>query len=123
MWWKLAFVFLFLFSAQFTMSVRYSHVNEVFNSITHDYLYHAITFSEQTEEAYFNETKVTTMIDEHFTNNLKVNNYEYKITFYRNGRIKKIGERSNEFRINLKANLGFSAFYDKTFKYYVTRNR
>lgn len=104
------------------MSVRYSHVNEVFNSITHDYVYFTLVISENSEELYFDEDKVESTIDYHFDENLRVNDFSYRIVFYRNGRIKKYGERSNEFRINLKANLGFNVYYDKTFHYYVRRN-
>lgn len=120
MWWKFAFLYLFLYSGLTTFSVRYHHVNAVFNGFGHDYLYHSTLMDYETEEVYFDKFKLVEIIDEYFIANIKVLNHEHHITFYSEGRISNESERSRYFTIRLVALLGFNATYDKTYHYYLT---
>lgn len=118
MWWKFAFLFLFLYSGVFSVSTTYHHVNEVFNAISHDYLYHAILTNLMTEEIYFNKPLVRELVANHFAKHLKTPDYQYILTFYTEGRVSAESEPSILFTINLTVPLGFLATYDKTFTYY-----
>ncbi len=120
MWANFAFLFLFFFTAAFFVSSGYHHVNEVFNAITHDYLYHATLINLESEEVYFAKDIVREIVADHFKINLRVNDYDYVITFYADGKECNEDVISAYFRINLQADLGFNARYDKTFSYYLT---
>lgn len=120
MWANFSFLFLFFFTAAFFVSSGYHHVNEVFNAISHDYLYHATLINLVSEEVYFAKDVVRELVSEHFTANLRLNDYEYAIIFYQDGKECKEDVMSKYFTINLQANLGFNAHYDKTFTYYLT---
>ncbi|OQA77523.1 MAG: hypothetical protein BWY30_01072 [Tenericutes bacterium ADurb.Bin239] len=118
-WSNFAFLFLFTYSTLLTINIRYHHVNEVFNSITHDHVYHVTTMDIETYEFYFEKPLVRLMVANHFNENMKRENYEYTITFYTNGLISEEDERSRYFTINLFCPLGFGVSFDKTFSYYV----
>ncbi len=120
MWANFSFLFLFFFTASFFVSSNYHHVNEVFNAITHDYLYHATLIDLINEEVYFAKDVIRDLVSAHFTVNLRVNNYQYVIAFYKDGKECNEDVMSSYFTINLQAELGFTAHYDKTFSYYLT---
>lgn len=120
MWSNFSFLFLFFFTAAFFVSSGYHHVNEVFNAITHDYLYHAAVVDLDSEEVYFAKDVIRDLVSDHFSVNLRVNDYAYVVTFYKDGKECMENVMSSYFRINLRASLGFSAYYDKTFSYYLT---
>lgn len=120
MWWKFAFLFLFLYTGVFSVSTSYHHVNEVFNAISHDYLYHAILIDLASEEIYFDKPLVRQLVNEHFKKNLKPKDYEYIITFFKEGEECSESIQSKVFTINLVVSLSYLAIYNKTYTYYFT---
>lgn len=120
MWHQFAFLFLFLFNGLFFVNTRYHHINEVFNSLTHDHLYSVTENDIYNEEVYFNKTKVREMVTKHFKDNMKRTSYEFIIVFYQGNEESTEFERSNFFTIKLLADIGFLMTYNKTFSYYLT---
>lgn len=119
MWEKFAFLFLFILTGFYAINTRYHHVNEVFNAINHDYLYHVTMLDMKDETVYFDQPRTHDMIRVHFNNNLKRVRYIYKLVFYKGSEPCSEDVQSNHFKINLQADLGFNAKYNKTFSYYL----
>lgn len=119
MWEKLAFLFLFIFTGFYVINTRYHHVNEVFNAINHDYLYHVTVIDMENELVYFDKIRTRALIGNHFAMNLKNTAYSYQLDFFIGGEICPEGVKSAHFKVNLKATIGFNLHYDKTFSYYL----
>lgn len=120
MWEHFGLLFLFFFNALFIVSINFHHVNEVFNSISHDHLYHVTRVDLVSEDVYFDQEALTDVVADHFVQNLKGVSYDYVITFYCNGAVASASDLSKFLTINLQAPLGFFVRYDKTFSYYLT---
>ena len=120
MWEHFALLFLFFFTGLFSVSLNFHHVNEVFNSLTHDHLYHVTRIDLVHNDVYFDQHALAEVVDDHFRQNLKGVTYEYVITFYVNGEVASSSDLSKFFTINVQAPLGFFVNFDKTFSYYLT---
>lgn len=120
MWEHVALLLLFFFTALCIVNINFHHVNEVFNSLTHDHLYHVTEIDIEGEDVYFDKARLRVVVDEHFRINLHRITYTYYITFYHAGEVANEEEPAKLLTINLQAPLGFSVNYDKTFTYYLT---
>lgn len=120
MWEHFAFLLLFFFIALFTVSVNFHHVNEVFNTLGHDHMYHVTIIDLEGEDVYFDKVALRLVVDDHFRTNLGRVTYAYVITFYHAGEVASEEEKAKLLTINLQAPLGFNVNYDKTFTYYLT---
>lgn len=120
MWGHYALLFLFVFVALFAVNTNYHHLNEVLNAFSHDYLYHATLIDRLNVDVYFDKPLIRILVADHFTNNLRHDNYDYTVIFYKDGEVCPENEQCKYFTINLVAPLGFNLYFDKTFSYYLT---